>query len=630
MLRIVFAILALAMLSATTASAVLAPLPAPSPPTATPAYRCDWMGELHFRTNSDYGRTDPFSTIQVQSTEALDFVTAEVSGEACGMLWTGERVYYSAQQSPTICSYNWISTQQASGNGTGSFLSLQQFTTGRPIYLGAQFTAAKGGTITHVNEYLTPGCGPNANNTYAWTPSKSISDCFDTYYIQQGIAMNATSQATKGKCNRSENIVNATETNKFSSEISWRFKKINCDNSINSDGGSRSDCQEYDDLTDPMDVSDDPVIITDSTDPTITLNAPINGGSVTLGSVVNASYTCQDDAGGTGLASCVSSVANGATLDTSSLGTKTFVITATDNSGNSANATASYTVTPPPDTTKPTITLNSPLDGDNLLLGTVATASFSCQDESGGSGLSTCSSAVANGSPLNTSTLGTKTFTVTATDIAGNTDSTIASYTVILPPDTTKPTIDLYAPLNSGIVVLGSSATANYTCQDETGGSGIVECTSSVANGALLDTSTVGTKTFVVSAKDNAGNTETATATYTVQYQHSGFLGPVDSNVVNRAKAGQTVPVQFRLLDGNGNPISDSTSFVSLTSSGTMCNFNSPTDAIEQYSGGSGLQYLGNGYWQYNWKTAKTYAGQCRIIYLNLADGSKASARFQF
>jgi len=33
------------------------------------------------------------------------------------------------------------------------------------------------------------------------------------------------------------------------------------------------------------------------------------------------------------------------------------------------------------------------------------------------------------------------------------------------------------------------------------------------------------------------------------------------------------------------------------------------------------LQYLGDGTWQFNWKTPKNYAGQCRTLSLNLKDG---------
>jgi hypothetical protein len=55
-----------------------------------------------------------------------------------------------------------------------------------------------------------------------------------------------------------------------------------------------------------------------------------------------------------------------------------------------------------------------------------------------------------------------------------------------------------------------------------------------------------------------------------------------------------------------------------------------PTDAVETYTNASGLLYLGGGNWQFNWKTPKAYAGQCRIMTLMLSDGSTQPAEFQF
>jgi len=41
------------------------------------------------------------------------------------------------------------------------------------------------------------------------------------------------------------------------------------------------------------------------------------------------------------------------------------------------------------------------------------------------------------------------------------------------------------------------------------------------------------------------------------------------------------------------------------------------TDSVEEYAAGaSGLQYLGDGYWQFNWKTPKDYANTCRKAYV--------------
>lgn len=43
----------------------------------------------------------------------------------------------------------------------------------------------------------------------------------------------------------------------------------------------------------------------------------------------------------------------------------------------------------------------------------------------------------------------------------------------------------------------------------------------------------------------------------------------------------------------------------------------------------SGLQYQGAGTWHYNWKTAKSWTGQCRDLLLTLSDGSEYAVRFR-
>jgi hypothetical protein len=55
-----------------------------------------------------------------------------------------------------------------------------------------------------------------------------------------------------------------------------------------------------------------------------------------------------------------------------------------------------------------------------------------------------------------------------------------------------------------------------------------------------------------------------------------------------------------------------------------------PADAIEEYAGSSGLRYLGNGEWQFNWKTPKAYSGQCRLMTMALSDASTYTAEFIF
>jgi len=122
-----------------------------------------------------------------------------------------------------------------------------------------------------------------------------------------------------------------------------------------------------------------------------------------------------------------------------------------------------------------------------------------------------------------------------------------------------------------------------------------------------------------------------------IAFTFTGFFAPVDNGgVLNKAKAGQAIPVKWRILDARGTPVSDPASFVSLTSSQVACaTLTGGSSEVEEYAAGSsGLQYLGDGNWQFNWKTPKSYAGQCRVMRLNLADeAGKASTRaanFQF
>ncbi|MFE6834810.1 IPT/TIG domain-containing protein [Streptomyces sp. NPDC057705] len=98
--------------------------------------------------------------------------------------------------------------------------------------------------------------------------------------------------------------------------------------------------------------------------------------------------------------------------------------TATDNAGNTS---APQTITVRLDTAGPTITIVRPAAGTYLYRQPV-TASYSCTDAV--SGVASCVGTVPNGSPINTSTLGQRTFTVNATDNATNPSSKSVTYNV--------------------------------------------------------------------------------------------------------------------------------------------------------------------------------------------------------
>ena len=102
---------------------------------------------------------------------------------------------------------------------------------------------------------------------------------------------------------------------------------------------------------------------------------------------------------------------------------------------------------------------------------------------------------------------------VTAANHAGSAAQTSAAHTVV---DDVKPTVTITTPAEAARYVVGERVAADFACADE-GGSGLKDCVGTVADGAAIDTSSAGTKQFTVTARDNAGNTTTATHTYTVQ-----------------------------------------------------------------------------------------------------------------
>ena len=81
--------------------------------------------------------------------------------------------------------------------------------------------------------------------------------------------------------------------------------------------------------------------------------------------------------------------------------------------------------------------------------------------------------------------------------------------------DNAAPAIDITTPPDGITYALNQAVDADYSCADE-GGSGIVSCEGTVVDGAPIDTSSPGTKQFTVTATDKAGNTSSASRSYTV------------------------------------------------------------------------------------------------------------------
>ena len=94
--------------------------------------------------------------------------------------------------------------------------------------------------------------------------------------------------------------------------------------------------------------------------------------------------------------------------------------------------------------------------------------------------------------------------------------SSPALVTITAPtPDVSPPAISITRPVDGAHYAEGQSVLASYACTDPDGPADVATCSGPVASGALLDTSTPGTHTFLVKAADLAGNTSSSSATYT-------------------------------------------------------------------------------------------------------------------
>ena len=168
------------------------------------------------------------------------------------------------------------------------------------------------------------------------------------------------------------------------------------------------------------------------------------------------------------------------------------------------------------DKTPPSITISTPPDGATYYFNTSVTPVYTVSDA--GSGVFSSSA-----TPMNTSTLGANTFTVLATDNAGNTNSQTHTYEVIA--DFIPPAINIVTPANGATYYIHDTVLANYSVTDSE--TGVASITADTAFGTPINTSTAGSHSFTVSATDNAGNTHSITNTYTVVY--SGNIDPDNS-----------------------------------------------------------------------------------------------------
>ena len=428
------------------------------------------------------------------------------------------------------------------------------------------------------------------------------------------------------------------------------------------------------------------VVNIDTIDPTITYtldpaDANANGWYT---SSVTVDFTCTD-VGGSGIAACPADI-------TLTDGVNNVTGTATDNAGNTADATASVVNV---DTVDPTIsyTLNpvAPEGNDGWYTTDAGViVHFTCEDV-GGSGIARCPADTTLHDGANRSVTGT------VTDTAGNTTTvTTTGINIDSVDPTISSTLDPAAPNAAGWYA--ADVVVGFTCRDA--GSGIATCAGDVTlvegagqsvtgaatdragntatasvSGIDIDTTaptvallggptgsyqygsnpaapscyatdalsgiascvvtgggtTVGDHSYLATATDTAGNTSTSRVAYTVlAWTLKGFYAPVDmgANVWNTVKGGSSVPLKFEIF--SGAELTSVSAVKSFTATAVTCPGSSAvTDAIElTTTGGTSLRYDSTSGQFIQNWQTPKKPGTCAVVTMTAQDGSTISANF--
>ncbi len=185
----------------------------------------------------------------------------------------------------------------------------------------------------------------------------------------------------------------------------------------------------------------------------------------------------------------------------------------------------------------PTGSISSPADGSVYAVGQHIDANYSCADASTGPGISSCNGSVAKGAPIDTSTLGHHTFTVTAVSHDSLRTVISSGYTVAA-----APSVSIASPRSGATYTLGEPVAESFNCSEGQFGSGLANC----AAPPTVDTNSLGSFRFSVTASSTDGQHTTTTIHYRV-------ILPSNHFTVSRPTPHRTGVVTFKLgVPGGG------------------------------------------------------------------------------
>jgi len=190
-----------------------------------------------------------------------------------------------------------------------------------------------------------------------------------------------------------------------------------------------------------------------------------------------------------------------------------------------------------------------------------------------------------------------------------------------LPPcDLVPPVAQITTPTGSPTYVLNSSVAVGYRCSDDRR---VSSCTAN-ATGGRLNTATPGQASFVVTARDWAGNAASTSVPYAVRYVTLDRSPAWSSaNPPLRVLRTQTAVVHFRIVDANGVGVVDPAAVLAPEVLTGPCAFGSPSPVkvVRPAPASDG------GVW---FTVPSSTAGSCTSVRIPLADGSTQAWAFEW
>jgi hypothetical protein len=142
------------------------------------------------------------------------------------------------------------------------------------------------------------------------------------------------------------------------------------------------------------------------------------------------------------------------------------------------------------------------------------------------------------------------------------------------------------------------------------------------------EVSRVGGGSVTVSVEGVTQEVPVGGTTSVAAWDFEGFFAPLRGLQPFETNAGRTLPLKWRLVDSKGQPVASLT-FASLDVTEVGCALGSTADLPAEAIHG-GLQNLGDGYYQLDWRTPRSYARSCKLVTLGVGDGSLHQIEVRF